>query len=92
MTGTTDEGALAAAPWSPIPTQQESELMVTHGGRCPQCAQRTVPGIGARAGYWLCVPCQAMFDNYGHMQGTERPQQVLVGIAPPRTLTRSWRA
>lgn len=47
---------------------KENDGMVTHGGRCPLCAQRTVPGIGSRAGYWICVPCQTIFDGYGHPQ------------------------
>ncbi|HEY9899991.1 MAG TPA: hypothetical protein V6D00_12475 [Pantanalinema sp.] len=41
--------------------------MVTHGGRCPFCENRTTPGVGARAGFWICMPCKTVFDNYGQV-------------------------
>jgi ribosomal protein L37AE/L43A len=41
--------------------------MVTHGGRCPFCENRTTPGVGARAGFWICLPCKTVFDNYGQV-------------------------
>lgn len=41
--------------------------MVTHGGRCPLCENRTTPGVGARAGFWICMPCKTVFDNYGQV-------------------------
>lgn len=48
--------------------------MVTHGGRCPFCQTRTTPGVGARAGFWICMPCKTVFDNYGqvHQSVAER--------------------
>jgi len=41
--------------------------MVTHGGRCPYCQNRTTPGIGKRAGQWICSPCKLVLDNYGQI-------------------------
>lgn len=41
--------------------------MVTHGGRCPYCDNRTIPGIGKRAGQWICAPCKLVLDNYGQI-------------------------
>lgn len=41
--------------------------MVTHGGRCPYCENRTVPGIGKRAGQWICATCKLVLDNYGQI-------------------------
>lgn len=41
--------------------------MVTHGGRCPFCENRTLPGIGKRAGQWICAPCKLVLDNYGQI-------------------------
>lgn len=41
--------------------------MVTHGGRCPYCENRTIPGIGKRAGQWICSPCKLVLDNYGQI-------------------------
>ncbi|HEY9854141.1 MAG TPA: hypothetical protein V6D05_00290 [Stenomitos sp.] len=43
--------------------------MVTHGGRCPNCQNRTTPGIGKRAGQWICFPCKLVLDNYGQIVG-----------------------
>lgn len=56
--------------------EEGSESMVTHGGRCPYCENRTTPGIGKRAGQWICTPCKLVLDNYG---------QILSGDAPAGT-------
>ncbi len=51
--------------------------MVTHGGRCPHCRVRTLPGIGARAGKWICPRCQQAFDAYGRPADTSLPAGAL---------------
>lgn len=53
--------------------------MVKHGGRCPNCQNRTTPGIGIRAGLWLCVPCRQLFDNQGNPQDDKKDP----GLRPP---------
>lgn len=52
--------------------------MVTHGGRCPYCQNRTTPGIGSRAGFWICAPCKTVFDNYGQVKQGGHPQALAV--------------
>ncbi|MBO9541034.1 hypothetical protein J7643_10640 [bacterium] len=54
--------------------------MVTHGGRCPLCKNRTTPGVGARAGFWICMPCKTVFDNYGQIYQSVAER---VASAPP---------
>lgn len=49
--------------------------MVTFAGKCPHCGERTTPGVGARAGLWICVPCQLVFDKHGQLQTTPLPRR-----------------
>ncbi len=61
--------------------------MVTHGGRCPYCQNRTTPGIGKRAGQWICSPCQLILDNYGQIlsgPGTPAPGTPEAAAEPAR--------
>lgn len=86
------------------PTLLESEqTMVTHGGRCPYCESRTIPGIGKRAGQWICAPCQLVLDNYGQvLSGPNEPsgpaadaiqeaaqRPAFMVLPPPRRIRRN---
>lgn len=54
--------------------------MAIHAGRCPNCQNRTTPGVGKTAGLWICLPCKQIFDNYGNPQPPE--QQSSPKVAP----------
>lgn len=68
-------GSRAPSEW------RVKESMVTHGGRCPYCEKRTTPGVGKRAGQWICTPCQLILDNYGQvLSGPEESMAPRPGI------------